>query len=140
MVFPFSVKSTEYAWYLQFLVVCTCKTSIPYRKSKCRFSDHSGFVCFYRMMVLRDRGQSSIRAAGTTATHLSKWNATLRKIHSKLLSMFITYTFILFTLPSELELAAPAADVVEPRALKVFVFKNLHRCKAGIHFSLVANT
>lgn len=37
-----------------------------------------------------------------------------------------------------LELAAPAADVVGTRALKVF-FKNLHRCKAGIHFSLVAN-
>lgn len=48
------------------------------------------------------------------------------------------YTFILFRLPSELELAAPAADVVGTRALKVF-FKNLHRCKAGINFSLVAN-
>lgn len=43
-----------------------------------------------------------------------------------------------FRLPSELELAAPAADVVGIRALKVF-FKNLHRYKAGIHFSLVAN-
>lgn len=34
--------------------------------------------------------------------------------------MFITYTFVLFRLPSELELAAPAADVVGKRALKVF--------------------
>lgn len=53
--------------------------------------------------------------------------------------MSVVYTFILFRLPSGLELAAPAADVVGTRALKVF-FKNLHRCKAGIHFSLVANT
>ena len=35
--------------------------------------------------------------------------------------MFITYTFVLFRLPSELELAAPAADVVGKRALKVFL-------------------
>lgn len=37
--------------------------------------------------------------------------------------MSIVYTFILFRLPSELELAAPAAGVVGTRALKVFFKK-----------------
>lgn len=34
--------------------------------------------------------------------------------------MFFAYTFVLVRLPSELELAAPAADAVGKRALKAF--------------------
>lgn len=44
-----------------------------------------------------------------------------KKMQNKLSTMFIIYTFVLFRLPSDLELAAPAADVVGTRALKAFL-------------------